>query len=591
MRRAQNSLQRFPLPLALGLILLAVVATGCEAPERTLRASNQWSNGRLLGTAILNNRVGLQVDGTGSAFVVWVGLDHELYFARLNERAEMVVQKTLDLQGGSAHKPQLLLDSLGQLHLSWLGKRSQGLRLFYARLTTDGEVIQGATALSSAGQQAAHSSMVLDSVGQTVEFFWSNASGDPGCYHAALDWSGELVVPPEMLVPDGILPVAQVGRRGFVHLAWREESAQGLGFYYAAYDPQRRELGPSILASEPLVQTSLLGGPTAAATFDGPFIGLDESAVYLAWVVEVRERGESLAFTFYQAFPQPALDSREDAASSAKAFDYAPPEVTNMPVHVQGADPTSTGQPRFLEGQPTQQKLACYTRVSQLGGAEMLQVAVVDLREDEVVGHEIVNASSSASLRPSAVIGPADHLHLAWIDTAGFNRYRVVYASNSPQAKETLNRITAYDVVDRILTTVMSALTAIFFAPVALAWVIGPLVWLIAFSWLTGESDGTSLYSLGALGLAMLLHLGVKLGFFSDLLSRFPFGALFSSSSVAFLVGRWIFPVFLAVLSAGLTWIYLRRERGRSIFAAYFVYAIFDSFITLVVYAAFPTMT
>ncbi|MBE9472722.1 MAG: hypothetical protein IMY75_11515, partial [Chloroflexi bacterium] len=178
-----------------------------------------------------------------------------------------------------------------------------------------------------------------------------------------------------------------------------------------------------------------------------------------------------------------------------------------------------------------------------------------------------------------------------WIDTAGFNRYQVIYASTSPQAKETLNRITAYVVVDKVLSTVMNVFSAFFFVPIVLSWVIIPIACLVIFALTTSASEISAPHGRRALGLAMLLQLGVKLFFFSDLLSRFPFGSLIFSSldpSLGLLLGRWIFPLLLAALSAGVAWIYLKRGRSQSIFVAYFIYAAVDSFLTLVVYVALP---
>lgn len=597
---APRGFLRPPLLLAVGLTLLALVTTGCGlAPTHTSRASAQWSNGKLVGTATLNDRVALQVDEVGpngsvSVFMVWVGLEHELNFARLNERAEVVTQHSLDLRCNSPLKPQFLIDTTGQLHLTWLDREEQVLQFFYARLSADGEVIQGATVLSQPEQQASHGVMALDPVGRTVEVFWSdNVPRRPGCYHAALDWSGAVVVPAEMLIPDGILPAAQTDRQGFVHLAWRVElEREKPEFHYAVYDPQRRALGPDIVVSEPLIQMSLLGRPTAGAAFDGPWLGLDESSVYLAWVLEVRERGEVMDFTFYQAFPQPVLSLPKEPALSQRedteTFDYPPPEVTGEAVHVRGVDPSRTGHPRFLEGQPAHQVLTCFTQVSGPGNMEMLQIAVIDVLAGQIEGQEIVNASRAASLRPNVTIDSSSDLHLAWIDTAGFNRYQVIYASTSPQAKETLNRITAYDVADKVLSTVMNVFSAFFFVPIVLSWVIIPIACLAIFALTTSASEISAPHGRRALGLAMLLQLGVKLFFFSDLLSRFPFGSLLSPS-LGLLLGRWIFPLLLAVLSAGLTWVYLKHTRSsQSIFAAYFIYAAVDSFLTLVIYVALP---
>ena len=598
MAGGRNRWLRLPLLSAATLILLAVVVAGCGlSPTHTPRGSAQWSKGKLLGTAILNNQLALQVDEAGNSFIVWIGLEHELHFARLNKRAEVLVQAPLDLRSKRPMKPQLLMDPTGRLHLIWLDRGQSGLQVFYAGLSADGEVIQEATVLSPPEQRAAHSSMVLDPVGRTVELFWSdNVYIRPGCYHAALDWSGAVVVPPEMLIPDGILPAGQVDGQGFVHLVWRVElQGEKPQFHYAVYDPRRRAMGSDIVVSEPLLQAGMLGRPTAGARFCGPWLGLDESSVYLAWVLEVRERGEVMDFTFYQAFPQPTLsvstELDEVQREGTETFDYAPPETAGEAVHVRGADPALTGHPSFLDGQPARQVLTCYTQVQGPGNVETLQIAAINVQPGQIEGQEVVNASRAASLQPNVEIDSNGHLHLAWIDTAGFNRYQVIYASTSPQARETLNRITAYDVVDKVLSTVMNVLSAFFFVPIVLSWVIIPIACLVIFALTTSASEISDPHGRRALGLAMLLQLGVKLFFFSDLLSRFPFGSLISPSlspSLRLLLGRWIFPLLLAALSAGVVWIYLKRGRSQSIFVAYFIYATVYSLLTLVVYVALP---
>jgi hypothetical protein len=273
-------------------------------------------------------------------------------------------------------------------------------------------------------------------------------------------------------------------------------------------------------------------------------------------------------------------------------FDYPSPEVTGEAVQVtiQGADPARTGNPRFLEGQPAHQVLAFYTQVQGPGNVETLQIAAIDVLEGQIEGQEIVNASRAASLQPNVAIDPGGHLHLAWIDTAGFNRYQVIYASTSPQAKETLNRVTTYEVVDKVLSLWMNVFTSLFFVPVVLSWVFIPTAWLVIFALTTREFEISDPRGRSALGLACLLHLGIKLFFFSDLLSRFPSGSLISPS-LDLLLGRWIFPLFLAALSAGVAWVfYLKSGRSQSIFVNYFIYATVDSFLTLVFYVALPMM-
>ena len=595
MRKSPKSPKNFLGPgllLAVGLILLVV--TGCGlTPDTTPRGSDEWSNGKPLGTATLNNQVATQVgetEGYLSTFMVWVGLDHEFNFVRLNERADVVTQRSLELTPNSPLKPQLLFDPTGQLHLTWLDREDEVFRLFYARLTTEGDVIQGATALSSPDLQVIHNVMVLNPVGKTIEVFWSdNVPHLPGCYHVALDWSGKVIIPEDTLIQDCRLPVAQVDRSGFVHLAWNVESERGESeFHYAVYDPRNRVLSPDIVAVEPLVQMALLGGPTAAARFDGPWLGLDGSSVYIAWVLEVRERGFVRDFTFYQDFSLPTLNRSDDISTS----DYVPPDVTGEAVQVtfQGADPTRTGNPKFLEGQPDDQVLVCYTLFQGSGNLETLQIATMDLVSGRMGAQEMISASRAASQQPNIAIDPEKHLHVSWIDTAGFNRYQVIYASNSPQVKEVLNRVTTYEVVDTILSATMNIFSALFFLPLVISWIFFPIVWLVIFALTTREFEVSDPKGRLALGVAFLLHQGVKILFFPDVLSRFPPGSLLTPS-LDLILGRIIVPLLIAGVSALVAWTYYqKRGRTQSIFVIYFIYAAVDAFLTLIIYVALPMM-
>jgi hypothetical protein len=579
-----KGLVRWPLLVVAGLILLLAGCTGCGlTPEHTDRASQRWSNGKPLDIAILNSPLALQVDEMGHSFVVWVGPEHRLYLAHLDGRAGLVAQQPLDLELDSPLRPQLVLDTRGHLHLTWLDGGEGGFQLFYAFLSTEGQVFQGPVAMSPPGQPVSRHSMALDPVGQTVEVFWSDdAYGRPGCYHAAVDWSGAVVVPAHLLVADGVWPSAQTDRLGFVHLAWRtHQQVADVVFRYAVYDPQRRTLGPDTMAAEPLVQASMFGGPVANAEVEGPWLGLDKDTVYLAWMLEARQRNQLSTFTFYRAFSQPDLERPEDAA----AFDYALPETALDAVLVRGSDPSLTGHPRFLEGQPEQQVLVYYTQVSGPGNMMTMQIASADVHLDQIDEQDVVNATRSASLRPSVAADGQGNLYVAWIDTAGFSRYQVLYASTSERVKAVLNRITTYDVVDRVLTAAMSALSALFFIPIALGWMLLPILLLVVSAWVTKESLVSDSRGPIALGMAIAVHWACKVLLFPAMLSRGPFASL-SSPLWGMLLGRWLFPLLLAVLSAGAVWLYLRRRRHQTLFVAYLMFAAIDSVLTLIIYVS-----
>jgi hypothetical protein len=85
----------------------------------------------------------------------------------------------------------------------------------------------------------------------------------------------------------------------------------------------------------------------------------------------------------------------------------------------------------------------------------------------------------------------------------------------------------------------------------------------------------------------MILHLVVQVLLFPSLLARSPFDP-WVSPALSLALGRWIVPLLLAALSAGVVWIRLGRTRRRSIIGTYFIYAAVDSLLALIIYVALP---
>jgi hypothetical protein len=556
-----------------------LLLTGCGGSlARTPRMSDAWSKGLPLGLASLNNRTGLAVEKGGSVCVVWVGQERDLRFVRLDDRAHVEIDRALDLETNRPQQPLLALDGEGYLHLTWLDTLADGLQLFYARLSPDGETLQNATVLSSSPLEASRTAMAIDPLGGTVEVFWSDMSPSrSGLYHAALDGVGTIVLPQELLIPDGLWPAAQIDNQGFVHLAWQTKDLTGAtSYHYAVYDPQDRALGPSMVVLEPGLEPGLLGRPTARGRFDGPWLGLEDDFVYLTWVLEVREQGSLSAFTFYQAFPLPPLQ-RPVAASG---FTYPLPQVTAPPVHVQGADPTVTGDPVFLPGRPARQALAFYTLAQGPRNQEMLQSGVVELQGGQVLGQEVVSATSAASLKPAVAADGQGYLHLVWIDTAGFNRYQVVYASTAPQAQEVLNRVTAGEVLDSVLSFGMGAVSLFALAPLALLWVLPPFLLLVFYFLATQQSDLEGRRSYVVLAVAILVLTAIQVGTTAGVTE----GALGSTLPSAMRGLSWLIPLLTSGVAVGVMLLSLRRTDHRTIFGGFLVYAAVNVLLFALVY-------
>ena len=559
------------------LVCASLVLSSCDnSVARTPRMSDVWSKGLPLGLASLNNRVGFAVDQASNVYTVWGSVDRELRFVRLDERAQVLVDQDLDLMVIRPQQPMLALDAEGNLHLLWLDKQDQDLRVMYARLSGDGGVLQAATVLSAHELRAARTAMVLDPTGKTVQVFWSDTSPSrPGLYHAALDWAGNLVVPEEILVPDGLIPAAQIDSDGYVHLAWKAEKEAGdPEFRYAAYDPRRQALGPELKVGKPVVQASLLGGPSGAAKFDGPYMGLDGGLVYLAWTLEVRERGNLAVFTFYQTFPLPVFGVRD----ARTAFDYALPEVVHQPVFVRGAHPSLTGDPSFLTGQPKDQSIACFTQAHGPQNLEMLQSAVLGLQAGQLSNLEVVSATPGASLNPSIAVDEQGHRHLVWIDTAGFERYKVIYASTSPQVGEVLNPVTVGEVLNQGLELAFGAVTVIGFLPLYLMWALPGFFVLLIIFLATQEADRDQPRAGVALWVSIGIHAAVQLATAGGALERLSGGGFLSTPAFE-VVARWVLPLLVSGLAFLVLKLYIRRTGTLSIFTCFFVYVVANALL------------
>ncbi len=584
--RTSRDLRQKPASLQIAvvwtvLLSIAVLLAGCStSPIRTPRMSEAWSKGLPLGLASLNNQVALDVDPEGRVVAAWVGMDQDIRLVRLNERAGVEVDRPLDLALNHPQGVRIGVDDDGQVHLVWLDRVDRALQVLYARFSPEGDVLQPATQLSAAGLQSGRLAVALDSQGRTLEVFWSDTfASHPGIYHAALSWAGSLVVPAELLIAEGLAPSVATDRQGYIHLAWREEGEDPpVSFHYAIYDPQRRLLGPSARVSEPVAEASMIGGPAAGARFQGPQLGLSRDSVYLAWMLEVRQRGDLTALTFFQTFPQPALESVDRSGR----FFYTLPEVVSKPVQVRGGDPSLTGDPAFAKGQPDDQVLVCYTQAEGPRNLKMLQSAVVHL-SDPQLGMDIVSATTGASLKPNVAVDGQQDLHLVWIDTAGFDRYRVLYASTAPQVQEVLNPVTVGEALSQVLELGFGALTLIGFLPLYLIWAVPALLALLVFWTVTQGVDLSQPQGRVALACGIGVHGLVKVTTAGGALNRLSTGGWVTAAWQETVI-RWLVPLLITALAAWIVRIYVRKSGTVSLFGAFFIFVLIDALLFTLIY-------
>jgi hypothetical protein len=218
---------------------------------------------------------------------------------------------------------------------------------------------------------------------------------------------------------------------------------------------------------------------------------------------------------------------------------------------------------------------------------QFMQLALTVLSDGQPIGYQLANETSNASVLPTLAADQEGDLHLAWLDTAGFRRYKVYYATTAPEAKAWLDRTTLEDVGRRAASLTWGVLSAIGFLPLTLMWNAPALVWLVLFYLFARQEHLDELGAKIALAVSFVIYLAVKMLFLPGLLSAgTPFVHMVPQELAPMLTT--IIPgAILLVALVGLI-IYLRRSHDGvppSLFKAYLVFALLDSGLTAILYA------
>jgi hypothetical protein len=519
-------------------ILFAVLLTlgGCDViSDRSAKPSPDWSRGLRIGVASLSQPVALQIDGEGHAHLVWyTGIEEvsKLHYTQLDDQAKVVVERDLEIPLSDPHRPQLLLDQRGNMHLAWLaredGSEGSGKSLFHFLLSDDGEALSEPTRLSLPGKGVESYQMCLGQEGR-VEVFWA---AKEGIYHLGLDERGDIISPPILVVPQGTDPSAQVDRSGAFHLAWfQEPSPQSLALYYAVFQGLGQSPSPNEVEGVKLTQFGT-GQPSPLAPV--PIDIVDSDFVTMPSVAEGQRNELAAMFTVW----------------------LGPSDLRR----------TKTESPALLSiSKPT------------------MQLVMAVFAEGEMMSYQLAAKTGSTSLRPSLVADPASNLHLAWFDAAGFGRYDVYYASTSLLVKASLDRTSPQDVLLKAADLALGMLSGVALLPFVVLWLFLPLLWLVLFYAFVGEEELELRRVKVALGIAIALYMGVKLLLLPTSLLYVPFLDQVPPQLSSALVSG--VPLLILALAFAAIYAYTRRAERATLFPAFLIFAVTDTLLSLVIYA------
>ena len=571
---------RFWIILLAGLVIVFTLLGWARAyvPLMATRASDMWSRGRLIGMASLNLRPDLQVGPDGGMFITWVDPDDRLHIAHLDADSEGKISwdRKPSLGDRVPHGPRLLVGADG-IHLIWREVAGQRSRLAYALLDDTATLKVSPFYLSLEEDYVVRSPGIVFGNQGAVEVFWIGRSG---LYRVVIGADGVVQQGPILLV-EGEDPLAlQTDRSGRIHLAWTRDVESGTAIYYAVLDPTR--LGADGL-SEPEEMARLF--LSSGQSVESIAIGLDDEYGYVVWIVEdAKYVSSNMQFAVFPVEiprqksvrdlelrtgidPLYLWSVRGQHETALLAFsevvrskDGPQLQIAVRPLHGEGpAGDQVWAQKLHLRDYQGNHggRLTCSMPSALPRGRCGSDNPLNGLDEEHVV-----TASMMASLKPTLSVDGDGDFHLTWLETGGFDVYRVAYASTDLAVRRAYNRLTLWDVTDRVLGVAMQFFIAVGLTPVlAIYWALAPLIWLFIYLLLTGQEHLESPKSWGALGVAVAL----------EVISTY---LIYPIRSVMPPVWQSTLPLVTAACGAGLSLLYVMRKDDKPIFGAFFIFAI-----------------
>ncbi len=597
--------------LVAGLFLLG--GCGTLEPQKSQKASADWSRGLRVGEASLNQAVSLQVEGEGEkVHLAWSEAGDrgmEIAYLHLGPEAQERVRVRFSPGLFFPREPALVLDGAGGLHLFCLGSEGRGHPegVYHGTLDAEGR-LRGKVVRLTPGDRPVTGYRARRAPDGTIALLWADASEEvPGVYYAALTSEGAFVGEPLRVAPGGAEPDVAVGEDGRLHLTWVEEPEPGRRtIRYGALSPGTGALlppGGMAVGSTP-VETGLVTYP--------PRVGLDDTHVYIFWSVEHRGGlAQGMAETFFAAVPlqgppgvptvgQVFLPEQVGAESgevtrleflslahpSTRKFDSRNRWYPLQPMTFRSPEFVGPYSGYVLMAAPLPYQgpslpVAFAVREQFRRRAEVEPVLAL-FEGGALWGHQDAGRTGSLSLFPTLEMDAAGNLHLAWVDFRQFGRYDVFYATTAPRMRQALDRVTFQDAALAVVNFGWGMLSGLSLIPLTVILLVPSLLW-VGLTYVFGSGDDLAERGVQvSLAIAAALYLAMKSFVFSSLLANPPFLGLVPAWAAPALT--WGLPLAIVAAAAGATALYVRRSERPNLFWGFAWFAGVDILLTLTLY-------
>ncbi len=584
--------------IAAAIILLTPRLFPSLTPQRTAKASADWSRGLYIGEGVNGNPVALWVNSAGDRVVAvstrWVGDQQLLHWTRLNRAGEVLGDHDVAVNLAAPRQAQLLGAPNGDLHLFFTALHGEAneRELFDVLLDETGNPRRAPAAISEAGVDISGFSIVLR--GDRVQAFWAGVLGqEPNLYTRALDSSGKELGPAVLLAERAENPDARVDRTGTLHLVWVDQppgSKSLRSLYYASIPPN------ADLSAPP--QRTRLAIPQGISSDNvwGPKIGLTTQHLYALWGIEhLSGLAAGQVEAYYvsaplgtQGFSQAA---RFDAPDDANV-DYAP---YSGPLDIRELAPLQPGREYFNEATlnfvtPAEQlaELPVALSMNVLRGFNpVLKISLLLFADGKTKGYAVVGQTDQGSQFPSLTADRQGNLYITWFDqgATGTRNATIYFASTTPEARSNLDRWTPQDLVLILINSVWGMSSGLGVLPLAMAWSIPGLIFATIFQILRVDADMRSLPEKIAMGAAVVLYLACKLTLLPGTFVYVPFSAWVPMMpDLLATVLRIATPVLILIFALVVSYYLIVKTNQRQLLWMYLFFALADVGATVLLY-------
>lgn len=546
MKMRTKKLVRWGIVGAVLLSLAPLVAWVSAQTPMIPQASETWSRGQVIGRTRVKRRAALQAAPDGGVFLMWRNLEAQLELARIGADGEVLLNRVLSVGVDEARDPQLHVGTDGQLSLLWREGEHRRSTVRFALLEPDGTPVDQPQVLSDPASPILDPPRLVCETDDRCHAIWAD---EAGIQWAALSARGMLLKAPTLLAPEGRFPAVRAYGQGRLHLTWGSQQRTNVWvIHHVALDPVTGALGHP----EELAQVFLRHGQRLGELA----IGLTLDTGYVLWGIQ--DYASTSSFSEYACFPLESEFSQQG-------------QVERLALGLRrGRNPA--GMTSLMEPQ-TGLLVALSESVPDSAGVPRSQIAVIGLGQR--AREDVVTASSQASLEPALAVDSHSHLHLAWLESAGFRQYQVVYASTAPPVIENYNALTLLDVVDGTFSGVFGLSTLVVTLVVTLMkWVSIPFLGLLGYHLVTSEETLDTVRS----RVAVVTVLVVQVALTFVLPPTIGKDVLWSSL-------RWTVPSVSAVATALLTVGFVRRRKGAHLFGVFFLFAAVNTVLQMVMFS------